>query len=92
VVAGSIPVALAGVIAVEEAFDEIDDDQPFVIVPDDQSLNLVREAKFYGDKQFVLELTDGDGRSFEVHLDGIQVGDIITDAIEAGLPVSWKSL
>ena len=60
------------------------------IVPDDLSLELVRDAESYLNKQFVLTLTDGDGRTTEVVLDGIQVGDIIADARDGGgLPVQF---
>ena len=58
---------------------------------DDMHLVLAHDAERYTDKMFRLELTDGDGNELCVHLDGIQVGDIIADARDAGLPVEWES-
>ena len=62
------------------------------IVPDEVSLELATDAKRYTDKQFLLNITDGNGRIYEVVLDGIQLGDIIADARDAGMPVEWPYL
>lgn len=79
-VAGSIPVALA-----------MKKDPPATrIDADDVSLQLVRDAEFYMDKRLLLEIFDGNGRQFQVCLDGIQVGDIIADARDCGMPVGWE--
>ena len=60
------------------------------IVPDNLTLELVRDAESYLNKQFVLTVTDGDGRETEIVLDGIQVGDIIVDARDGGgMPVQF---
>jgi hypothetical protein len=75
-----------------EQIDDFDEDVPAVaIYPDDMKLLLDsdEDSDSYADKLFVLELIDCEGNSFEIHMDGIQVGDIIADAREAGLPVEW---
>lgn len=72
-----------------EIDDTDGDGEPVEIFSDDQHLVLVQDAEAYVDKQFILEITDGDGAEFAIHLDGIQVGDIIADARDAGLPAQW---
>lgn len=59
---------------------------------EDASLSLVRDANFYMDKLFSLDFIDGDGNELRVQLDGIQVGDIVADAAEAGLPIKWLAV
>lgn len=55
----------------------------------DQHLSLVHDAELYPEKQFILEITDPNGRTVEIALDGVQVGDLVADARDAGLPATW---
>ena len=59
---------------------------------DDMHLVLVHDDENYIRKTFCLKLTDCDGNELTIHLNGMQVGDIIADAREAGLPVEWKPM
>jgi hypothetical protein len=64
--------------------------KPFVA--HDVSLELVADATPYIQREFMLRALDVEGREMEIHLDGIQVADLIADARDkGGLPVLFPA-
>ena len=55
-------------------------------------LELVADAESYIGKMFVLRFSYDQGQEMEIELNGVEVGDIITDARNAGVPVEWEHI
>jgi hypothetical protein len=59
------------------------------IAAEEVTLQLVRDADRYIEKEFALLIEGSNGERLAVSLDGIQVGDMMTHAKAAGMPVEW---
>jgi hypothetical protein len=74
----------------EDPGDEFENEEDFDFSAiEEVSLSMGSKAKLWQDDLFILHITDCNGIELQFQIDGLQVGDIIADARDYGLPATW---
>lgn len=58
------------------------------IEAEEVTLRLVRRAKAWAARKFEAQIVSTGGKRYVVHLDGLQLGDLVEDAADAGMPTA----